>query len=351
MAPSRPDELPADERAGQDLDSVLASYLKAIDQGVSRESLRGDFLRRYPQHASTLREFFADGDELERYFGAMQESGPPIASPAKGVELGPSAAIVGAHLGDYEILEEIDRGGMGVVFKARQESLDRIVALKVIAAGWLASATEVERFRREAITAARLDHPGIVPVYEVGESEGHRFIAMKHIEGRGLDRHLARFTGRYRECALIVESLAHALEHAHSSGVLHRDIKPSNILLDGAGNPLLADFGLAKASGETSLTVSCAMAGTLRYLAPELLSSSNDNGAAHSARSDLYSLGCVLYELIVGRAAFPADSTGELLHQILSDDPLRPSLLDRRVPRDLETICLKCLEKSPSRRY
>src|SRR5690606_5963355 len=207
------------------------------------------------------------------------------------------------------------------------------------------------RFRREAITAARLDHPGIVPVYEVGESEGHRFIAMKHIEGRGLDRHLARFTGRYRECALIVESLAHALEHAHSSGVLHRDIKPSNILLDGAGNPLLADFGLAKASGETSLTVSCAMAGTLRYLAPELLSSSNDNGAAHSARSDLYSLGCVLYELIVGRAAFPADSTGELLHQILSDDPLRPSLLDRRVPRDLETICLKCLEKSPSRRY
>src|SRR5690606_4603373 len=263
-----------DERAEQDLDSVLASYLKAIDQGVSRESLRGDFLRRYPQHASTLREFFADGDELERYFGAMQESGPPIASPAKGVELGPSAAIVGAHLGDYEILEEIDRGGMGVVFKARQESLDRIVALKVIAAGWLASATEVERFRREAITAARLDHPGIVPVYEVGESEGHRFIAMKHIEGRGLDRHLARFTGRYRECALIVESLAHALEHAHSSGVLHRDIKPSNILLDGAGNPLLADFGLAKASGETSLTVSCAMAGTLRYLAPELLSSS-----------------------------------------------------------------------------
>jgi serine/threonine-protein kinase len=245
----------------------------------------------------------------------------------------------------YEILGELGRGGMGVVYKARQASLNRLVALKMILKGELATERDVARFRAEAEAPANLDHPHIVPIYEVGEHDGQQYYAMRYIEGPSLARH-PRSDARTE--ARMVADVAAAVHHAHQRGILHRDLKPSNILIDPAGRPLVVDFGLAKhVAADRTLTETGAIVGTPLYMAPEQAAGRKDLTVA----ADVYSLGVMLYERLTGQTPFRGDSPLEVLRQAREAEPPRPTSIIAGLDRDLETICLKCLEKDPAKRY
>jgi serine/threonine protein kinase len=250
----------------------------------------------------------------------------------------------------YEILAELGRGGMGVVYKARQLSLQRVVALKMIRDGALAGPQQRARFRIEAEAAARMEHPNIVQIYEVGEHAGRPYFAMEFVEGGSLDKHLAGRPQPPPQAAELVRSLARAVQHAHEQNVVHRDLKPSNILLGADGTPKVTDFGLAKRldSESTAWTQDGAVLGTAGYMAPE-----QAGGQVHKVGPalDVYALGAILYELVTGRVPFQDSSWQQTVQQILHDEPVPPVQLRPEVPRDLETICLKCLEKEPGRRY
>jgi ABC-type phosphate/phosphonate transport system substrate-binding protein/tRNA A-37 threonylcarbamoyl transferase component Bud32 len=269
----------------------------------------------------------------------------------------------GRALGDYELIEQIGRGGMGVIYKARQTKLNRLVALKMVREGEFASPTLVQRFHLEAEAAANLHHPNIVPIYETGEHQGEHFFSMELIEGRALDRFIngsgfsfddkpekASPRDRQEQTARIIAKVARAVDYAHQHGVLHRDLKPSNIILDGQGEPHLTDFGVAKVIGHagSSLTASGAIMGTPSYMSPE-------QAAGQSKRittaADIYSLGAILYAMLTGRPPFRADTPVETLKQVVEQDPKHPSTLKEGLDRDLATICMKCLEKEPQRRY
>jgi serine/threonine protein kinase len=257
-------------------------------------------------------------------------------------------------LGDYEFLDRIGRGGMGAVYRARQVSLNRIVAIKVIGDGALASPAALARFRREAEATAKLDHPNIVPVYEIGEHEANPYLVMRFVEGASLAEKLAEFApgisphaSRQFESARLMTLVARAVHYAHSRGVLHRDLKPSNILLDRNGNPHLTDFGIAKILDENAeLTRTAELLGTPCYMSPEQAA-----GKTFAATADIYSLGVILYEMLTGRRPFEADRPVEILRKVIEEDPTPPNLINSAVDSDLATICLKCLDKDATRRY
>jgi predicted Ser/Thr protein kinase len=361
------EERMSDEQGDQHLNEILAAYLQSAESGqpLSRDEL----LAQHPEVADELREFLAQHEALRGLVAADLQSltpslpkrpraAAPIAatvSPEVTLPLGPSyvdASRPGTCrrcFGDYELLEEIARGGMGVVYKARQISLNRTVALKMILAGQLASEDDVRRFHTEAEAAANLDHAGIVPIYEVGQCEGQHFFSMGYVEGASLAGKVAGGPLESREAAGLVMAVAEAVHYAHQKNVIHRDLKPANILLDSLGRPRVTDFGLAKrVTGDRGLTASGQILGTPSYMSPEQASAKLDLVGPHS---DVYSLGTVLYELLTGRPPFRAASPVDTLMLVIDTHPVPPRLLNPQIPRDLETVTLKCLQKEPALRY
>jgi eukaryotic-like serine/threonine-protein kinase len=253
------------------------------------------------------------------------------------------------EFGDYELLEEVGRGGQGVVYRARQKSLNRIVALKVIGLGQWATKAHVKRFRLEAEAAASLEHPCIVPIYEVGERDGACYFSMKFVEGGQLDEVVRRAPMSIPQAVELITKVARTVHYAHEHSILHRDIKPGNILLDANGEPHLTDFGLARLlETESSITHTLDVLGTPSYMAPE---QAVGNNAAVSSATDVYGLGAVLYQLLTGQPPFAGGTTYETIKLLLDTEPRQPRLLNPKIDRDLSTICLKCLEKDPQRRY
>jgi serine/threonine protein kinase/WD40 repeat protein len=251
--------------------------------------------------------------------------------------------------GDYELLQEVARGGMGVIYKARQRSLGRIVAIKVLSSGEFASPEYVRRFRAEAEAAARLQHPNIVAIHEVGQHEGVRYFSMDYVEGPNLAQLQDGGTLPPRRAAAYLKTLAETIQYAHEQGILHRDLKPSNVLIDPFGEPRVTDFGLAKElTGESDLTVPGQVLGTPGYLPPEQADTSH---GPLTPAADVYSLGAILYYMLTARAPFVSGSLRETIRQMMASEPVAPGSLNPEIPRDLETICLKCLERDPARRY
>jgi WD40 repeat protein len=336
------------------LDELIAAYLEAAEAGRAPDP--GEWLARHPDLADDLRAFLADRDHFARAAGELAPPATPPAHAGDAPTLAPGEALPAPsplgtvrHFGDYELLAEIARGGMGVIYKARQVSLNRTVALKMILSGQFASPLDVQRFRAEAENAAGLDHPNIVPIYEVGEHQGQQYFSMRLIEGGSLAECLAQ--GPRLETRALVElivKVARAVHFAHQGGVLHRDLKPANVLLDAQGTPYVTDFGLAKrAGGGGHLTQSGAVVGTPSYMAPEQAGGKK----ALTVAADTYALGAILYECLTGRPPFRAGTQLDTLLQVLEKEPERPRNWNPKVDRDLETICLKCLEKAPGRRY
>jgi serine/threonine protein kinase/Tfp pilus assembly protein PilF len=251
--------------------------------------------------------------------------------------------------GDYELLEEIGRGGQGVVYRAHQKSLNRSVALKVIGLGPWTTQAHLKRFRREAEAAASIEHPGIVPIYEVGEREGCCYFSMKFIKGGQLDEVVRRAPMSIQQAAELVAKVARTVHYAHEHGILHRDIKPGNILLDKKGEPHLTDFGLARlVEAESTVTGTSEIMGTPSYMAPEQAAGEINK---LSKATDVYGLGAVLYQLLTGHPPFAGGTPYEIIKLVLDTDPRPPSLLNPKIDRDLSTICLTCLEKDPQSRY
>ena len=369
----------------QRLHAILADYLQAAESGQPPD--RQQLLSAHPEVADDLRTFFADHDRMHRAAEPFRTATETPARHHVGTEtLVPTEPFPvsvsldpGHSFGDYELLEEIARGGMGVVFKARQKSLNRVVALKMVLSGQLAGETELRRFKAEAEAAANLDHPNIVPIYEVGEHAGQHFFSMKLIEGGSLAalcREPAVRPDDQRRAAQLMVTVARAVHHAHQHGILHRDLKPANILLASGGahgasggrkppecaalsgvtqrpplaqyEPHVTDFGLAKrVQGGGELTHTGTVVGTPSYMAPEQAGGK----PGLSTAADTYSLGAILYELLTGRPPFKAESILDTLLQVLEREPARPRLLNPHTNPDLETICLKCLEKDPQKRY
>lgn len=302
--------------------------------------------RANPQFAGDLRELW--GAVMVAQVAGKSNSVAATLAPQP--HDSPSGSLdLPSRLGDYLLLEELGRGGMGVVFRAQQASLGREVAVKMILRGELARHNERERFQAEAQAAARLDHPGIVPVYEVGEIEGRPYFSMKFIRGTTLAQRLAEGPIPSREAARLLVQVAKAIHFAHEKGVLHRDLKPSNILIDEKGDPHVTDFGLAKQiSDEPSLTRTGAILGTPAYMAPEQAAG---NRGQVGPQSDVYSLGVVLYHMLTGRPPFQGASPVETVLMVLEQDPVPPRMLNPHADADLEMICLRCLQKPTDLRY
>ncbi len=268
-----------------------------------------------------------------------------LASPVSAHNLETDTALV-QHFGPYELLEEIGRGGMGVIYQARQPGLDRIVALKMLLAGEFADAKTRERLLREARIAARLTHPGIVTIYEVGELQGRPYFAMEYVPGRNLAQHTRDGLLPVNTAVRYVEQLAHAVHYAHQHGVIHRDLKPANVLITPGDEPKLTDFGLTKSLVDPTRTIESA--GSPNFMAPEQADSSLGATGTHT---DVFGLGAMLYYLLTGRPPVVGETLSETLRAVVTCEPVLPTQLRPALPRDLETITLKCLEKEPARRY
>jgi eukaryotic-like serine/threonine-protein kinase len=342
------------------VNQIISDYLEAVDAGKTPD--REEWLRRYPEFAADLKAFFADYEDVDRAAAPLRAA-PAPALPALSPSVlarvppttggnqpaGPSVGATVRYFGDYELLAEIARGGMGVVYKARQISLNRTVAVKMILAGRLATKADQDRFRSEAQAAGLLDHPNIVPIFEVGEHEGQHYFSMGYVDGPSLASRLVEGPLPPKDAAKLVATVAGAVQYAHRQGVIHRDIKPSNILIDSNGVPRVTDFGLAKrVDSGSDLTASGQILGTPSYMPPEQAAGQiNAIGPA----ADVYALGALLYAALTGRPPFQAATSLETMQQVLTRDPPAVRQLNPDVPHDLETIALKCLDKSITRRY
>ncbi len=281
--------------------------------------------------------------------GSAQTAEPSSPNTRPRVKKVPQQAKTFGDFGDYELLEEIGRGGQGVVYRARQKSLNRTVALKVIGLGHWATEAHLKRFRREAEAAASLEHSGIVPIYEVGEHDGSCYFSMKFVEGGQLDAVAKREPMPIRRAAELTAKVARTVHYAHEHSILHRDIKPGNILLDQKGEPHLTDFGLARLlETESTVTRTLEVLGTPSYMAPE---QAVGNNTQLTSATDVYGLGAVFYQLLTGHPPFAGGTTYETIKLLLDTEPRQPRLWNPKVDRDVSTICLKCLEKDPKRRY
>jgi serine/threonine protein kinase/lipoprotein NlpI len=333
-----------------------------------------EYLQRFPQVSQELRTALQTRNGLSNLAAPVPAANPPHTgitttppSPAAVdfaqrqslTEAEARPVIAGADpvaqrpdgetISGYEILGEIGRGGMGVVYKARHRALKRLVALKMILAGSYAGPNQLTRFRTEAEAAARVQHAHLVQIYEVGEQEGRPYLALEYVEGGSLDKQLNGTPMPARQAAALVETLARAIDAAHQAGIIHRDLKPANVLLTADGTPKITDFGLAKRLDESAgETASGTILGTPSYMAPEQARGQSKHiGPA----ADVYALGAILYELLTGRPPFKAASALDTLAQVIGDEPVAPRQLQSKTPRDLETICLKCLQKEPHKRY
>jgi len=347
---------PSDDRE-RHVDALIAAHLEAERTGLAPD--REQLLKEHPDLAGELGSFFADRDQFEKRAGPLRADETDVAAAARNAALMPTLAPGDApsptpgdmlrYFGDYELLEEIARGGMGVVYKARQTTLDRIVAVKMILAGNLASQADIERFHVEAQAAANLRHPNIVAIHEVGKHAGQHYFSMDYVEGQSLADMVRESPLSGERAAAYVKTIAEAIEYAHQQGTLHRDLKPSNVLIDDTDQPRVTDFGLAKRiEGDSALTGTGQILGTPSYMPPEQAAA---NRGEVGPPSDVYSLGAVLYELLTGRPPFKAETPLDTLMQVLEVEPVSPRLLNPKIHKDLETIALKCLQKSPKSRY
>lgn len=336
--------IPADQTSDDDV--LLATLLSELSDKAARGE-EVDILEvaaSHPDLAAELKELWGAVMIAKTVGSDVIESGYP--EPVHDI----TAAIeLPCRIGDYELLEELGRGGMGVVYKALHVSLNRIVALKMLLRGRFASADDQSRFRAEAEAIAQLDHPNIIPVYEVGQLEGQVYFSMKYVKGRTLHEILADGPIEAKEAARIVEKISMAIDFAHRRGVLHRDLKPSNVLIDDEGEPHVNDFGLAKqlSSGD-SITRSGAVIGTPAYMAPEQAAG---NRRQVGPVSDVYSLGSILYHAITGQPPFTGESAVDVVLRVLEEDALPARAINPQVNRDLEMIATRCLQKPTDLRY
>ena len=339
------------------LDLIYSEVLLREEAGERPEP--EEYVRRFPDHEAALRLQFdlhrAVGSDDSRSSGA---DGPGTWDYGQGTQLAAEEARDAArmrssgrtvHVPGYDILEVLGRGGMGVVYKARHLALGRVVALKMVLAADHAGPEALARFRAEAAALARLQHPHIVQIFEVGEQDGRPYFALEFVDGGSLAAKVKGTPWEPRRAAALAETLARAVHAAHERQVVHRDLKPANVLLTGDGTPKITDFGLAKTlDADDGLSRTGQVVGTPSYMPPEQAAGkTKEIGPA----SDVYALGAILYELLTGRPPFKGPTSLDTLHQVLADEPAPPRRLNSRAPRDLETVCLKCLEKQPGRRY
>ena len=345
--------------------AVLAEYLREGESGPAPDER--DFRAQHPEFAQDIEQFLADNrwfdemaESLQTWRSASTRSAVSAAgrsSPAErdvvltvSIESDVARPDPGTRrFGRYELLEQIGREGMGIVYRARESSPDRIVALKMILAGRLASPEEVKRFHRGAEAAAHLDHPNIVRIHEVAEHEGEHYVTMDYVRGRSLKEMVAQGPLPPKQAARYVQKIANAIHYAHQQGTYHRDLKPSNVLVDESDEPRIIDFGIARRlDNDPGLTKSTDLLGTVLYMSPEQAARrTKDVGPA----SDIYSIGATLYHLLTKRPPFRGDTDEATLFQVIHADPIPPRHYNPEIPRDLEAIVLKCLEKSPARRY
>lgn len=343
--------------------SLFAALLTVEVEKLHRDGTRpsiSSYLIRFPQYETTILEAVSKdltgvpaADAASTAAGSSRTRSQDDARSELTSDISVDSHLVpislsSDQLGDYQLLEVIGRGGMGIVYLARQNKLKRLVALKTILTGQHADADLRQRFAVEAEAASRLNHQGIVPVYEFGEENGISFFSMGLVRGQCLADHLKRNHFSPAAAAEMVILLAQAIQYAHDAGIVHRDLKPSNILLDNDGTPKITDFGLAKILDNESVTASGALLGTPSYMSPEQARCEHDK---IGPLSDVYSLGAILYAALCGRPPFRGATTVETLRQVMEQPPVSPTAFNASVPKDLATICLKCLEKSPTARY
>lgn len=355
------------------LQVLIKEYLEAEMSG--KELDRNALIAEHPELADGLQDFFEgydrersaidtptldsgdfvvaelvkppSGDGVTAGSGAPEDTPTMATTPRSNSAIAPNVHV--KYFGDYELLKEIARGGMGVVYQARQRNLNRTVALKMILSGQFAGEEDVQRFRTEAESAAQLDHPGIVPIFEIGQHEGQHYFSMGYVEGNSLAEQVRSGPLSPREAAKLVQRISEAMAYAHRRGVIHRDLKPANILIDANGAPKITDFGLAKKTeADSDLTGTGQILGTPAYMPPEQASGKADEVGP---LADVYSMGAILYCLLTGRPPFQAANPMDTLLQVLNRDPVPVRQLVPTVPRDLDTICNKCLSKDPAKRY